>query len=56
VVCLSVRHDREPCKTAEPIDMPLRLWTRVGPRDHVLHGDLDLPWEGAILSVERGQL
>jgi len=24
-------------KTAEPIDMPLRLWTQLGPRKHVLH-------------------
>jgi len=30
VVCLSVCHDREPTKTAEPIEMLLGLWTRVG--------------------------
>jgi len=24
-------------KTAEPIEMPFGLWTRVGPREHVLH-------------------
>jgi len=38
-VCRSVSHDREPCKTAEPIDMPFELWTQVGPRNHVLGGD-----------------
>jgi len=25
-------------KTAEPIKMPFRMWTRVGPRKHVLDG------------------
>ena len=25
-------------KTAEPIEMPFGLWTRVGPRNHVLDG------------------
>jgi len=38
VVCLSICHSREPCKTAEPIEMPFGLWTRVGPGNHVLHG------------------
>jgi len=27
-------------KTAEPIEMPFGLWTRVGPRKHVLDGAL----------------
>jgi len=27
-----------PTKTAEPIEMPFGLWTRMGPRKHVLHG------------------
>jgi len=31
-----IHHDREPCKTAEPITMPFGLWTRVGPRNRVL--------------------
>ena len=31
------------------IEMPLPLWTRVGPRNHVLDGDPDHPREGAIL-------
>ena len=34
----SVCHDREPCKTAEPIEMPFAVWTRVGPRKHMLDG------------------
>jgi len=35
-------------KTAEPIEMPFGLWTRVGPRNHVLdHGSIT-PGEGAI--------
>jgi len=29
---------RELCKMAEPINMLFRLWTRVGPRKHVLGG------------------
>jgi len=27
-----------PAKTAEPIEMPFGLWTRVGQRNHVLDG------------------
>jgi len=38
-----------PAKTAEPIDMPFTLRTRVGPGNHALDGDQILPWEGAIL-------
>jgi len=39
-----------PAKTAEPIEIPLGLWTRVGgPRNHVLERDPDPPWEVAIL-------
>ena len=34
-VCLSVGHTVNPAKTAEPIEMTLRLWTRVSPRNHV---------------------
>ena len=34
----SVGHDHEPCKTAQPIDMPFGLWTRVRQRKHVLGG------------------
>jgi len=38
---------------AEPIEMPFGMWTRVGPRNRVLDGDSDPPWEGAILRRER---
>jgi len=38
-----------PAKTAEPIEMPFEVWTRVGPRNHVLDGGPDPPCEGAIL-------
>jgi len=27
-----------PAKTAEPIETPLGLWARMGPRNHVLDG------------------
>jgi len=37
VVCLSVTVV-SPAKTAEPIEMPFMLRTRVSPRNHVLHG------------------
>jgi len=30
-----------PAKTAEPIEMPFAVWTRVGPRNHVLGGGPD---------------
>jgi len=36
-------------ETAEPIEMPFGWWARVGPRNHVLDGGTDPPWEGAIL-------
>ena len=29
-------------KTAEPIKMPFRFWARMGPRNHVLDGDLQV--------------
>ena len=38
-----------PAKTAELIEMPFGLRTRVGPGNHVLHGVQIPPWEGAIL-------
>ena len=37
-VGLSVCHDREPCKTAELIEMLFGLWTRLGPSNHVVDG------------------
>jgi len=33
---------------AEPIEMPVWMWTRVGPRNHVLDR-VQTPHEGAIL-------
>jgi len=42
-----------PAKTAEPIEMPFELWTRVGPRNHVFDGGSDPPFEGAILKREE---
>ena len=41
------RHSAMSCaKTAEPIEMPFGLWTRVGPRKHVDHGKRlsSYPW------------
>ena len=32
-------------KTAEPTEMPFAMWTRVGPRKHVLDGTLAQPGE-----------
>jgi len=51
-VCLTVCHTSEPCKTAEAIELPFGLRTRVGPRNHVLHG-VQIPWEAAILKGKR---
>ena len=36
-VCLSVAII-SPAKTAEPIEMPFGLWTRVGQRNYILDG------------------
>jgi len=41
VVCRSVCHTSETCKTAEPIEMPFALRTRVGLGNHVLDGGPD---------------
>jgi len=38
-----------PAKTAEQVEMPFGLRSRVGPGNHVLDGSPDPPWEGAIL-------
>jgi len=37
-----------PAETAEPIEMPFGLRTRVGPNYHVLNEGPDPLWEGAI--------
>jgi len=39
-------------KTDEPIEMSFALWTGVGPRNHVLDGGPDPPWEEVILTRE----
>jgi len=46
VVCMSVCLSAKivsPAKLAEPIEMPFEMWTRVGQRNHVLHGGPDSP-------------
>jgi len=43
-----------PAKTAEP--MPFGMWTRVGPRNHVLDGVQIPPCNVAILRANRGSL
>lgn len=41
-VCVRVLHKKvSPTNTAELTEIPLGVWTRVGPRNHVLHGGLD---------------
>jgi len=57
VVCRSVCRSVtlvSPAKTAEPIEMPFRLRTRVGQENHVIDGYPDAPWEGAIFGGETG--
>jgi len=52
-VCLSVTLV-SPAKTAEPIEMPFRLRTRVGPPNHVLDGHPDTPMGRGNFEEERG--
>ena len=33
-----VCHNRDPVKTAEPIEMPFGLWNRMDPRNNTLDG------------------
>jgi len=59
VVCRSVCRSVtlvSPAKTAEAIELPLGLRTRVGPRNHVLDGVQIPPREGIILRGQRGVL
>jgi len=55
-VCLSVSwlvcHNREPCKTAAPIEMLFGVWTWVGPKNHLLDGGPDPTCIGAVLTVK----
>jgi len=37
-VGLSVSHGGEPCKTAEPIELPFGIWARVGSSNDALDG------------------
>jgi len=58
VVCLSVGLSVtlvSPAKTAEPIEIPFVLRTWVGPRDHVLDGSSDPPWEWANFGGGNGR-
>jgi len=47
VVC----HTSEPCKTAEPIEMPFAMWTQLDPRKHVLDGGAH--WHNLANMIER---
>jgi len=47
-VGLSVCHSSEPCKTAQPIEMPFRILARIAVRNRVLDGGPDPQWEEAI--------
>ena len=38
-------------KTAELIKVLFGMWTQVSPRNHVIDGGPEPPWEGAILRV-----
>jgi len=53
MVCLSVGHVREPCKMAEPIEMPFIWVNPVGQKNHVLDRGPDPSREGAMLEVVR---
>jgi len=47
-VCLSVTIVNH-AKTAEPIEIPFGMWTRVGPVNYVLDRSPDLPRVGVFL-------
>jgi len=55
-VCLPVCDSSEPAKTAEPIKMLFKLWTRVGSRNYVLGGGPDPPWKGKGRPLYRNTL
>jgi len=53
-VCLCVTLV-SPAETAQPIEMPSGLRTRVGPGNHVLDGDPDPPdWKGQFFGGGEG--
>jgi len=47
-VCLLITFV-SPAKTADPIEMPFGVVTRVGQRNHILHGALSLKGKGQFL-------
>jgi len=47
-----VCHTSEPCKTAEPIEIPFGLRIRLGPGNHILDVGPDSRWEGAIFRAD----
>jgi len=49
-VRLSIGHTSEPCKMAEPVQMPFGLRTHLGPGNH--DTGTDHPWEEAIFERE----
>jgi len=55
VVCQSVTV-MSPAKTAEPIEMPFGLWTRVGPRNCVRWGSISHHGKGQFLGESGGML
>jgi len=34
------------CKNSKPIKTPFAVWAPMGPRNHILDGRPDPPWEG----------
>ena len=58
VVCRSVSLSVtlvSPAKTAEPIEMPFRLSTQVGPGNHLLDGGPDPPMGRGNFEGEKGR-
>jgi len=49
----AANHDRELCKMAEPILMPIELWTPVGPRSRALDG-VQIPMRRGSFDGEMG--
>jgi len=43
-------------KTAEPIELPFELRTRLDRRNHALDEDPDLPWEATVCRGKGGSL
>jgi len=44
-----------PAKTAEPIEIPFGMWTRVSPKNHVVDGVQMSTREGTILRAKRSR-